>query len=124
MNADPKPKQPAKLGPAGRALWAQIADRYELRPDEIVLLEQAARTADDAAAIAAALEGEPPMVAGSAGQPVAHPLRRELRETRLQLSQLLGRLDLPEDGASGGWDNLSASQRARKASRARWDRGA
>ena len=116
------PKLPTKLGPAGRRLWRSIARRYELRPDEMALLEQAARTADDAAAIVEALRGEPAMVLGSAGQPVGHPLRRELRETRLQLSQLLARLDLPEDGSATGWDHLSASQRARKAARVRWDR--
>lgn len=116
------PKPPVKLGRAGRALWQAMAGRYELRPDEAAVLEQACRCADDCAAIAAALDGEPAMTVGSTGQPVAHPLRRELRETRLLMSRLLAQIDTP-DGV-GAWDNLSSAQRARKASRARWDRGA
>ncbi len=119
MSADPKPRAPAKLGRAGRALWRQMADRYELRPDEAAVLEQACRSADDCAVLAAALEGEPAMVVGSAGQPVAHPLRRELRGTRVLMSRLLAQIDTPDSG--GAWDHLSASQRARKAARVRWD---
>jgi hypothetical protein len=51
-------------------------------------------------------------------------LIQEARQQRALLASLLSRLDLPEaaDGGENPWDGLSASQRARKAARARYDR--
>lgn len=89
---------------------------YRLRPDEVLLLEKACRTADDVARLEAALEGEPLTVSGSTGQPRAHPLLIELRGMRTLLAQLLRQLHLPEG------ESLTASEQARKAALVRWDR--
>lgn len=121
------PEPPEGLGERGSALWSAVVERCVLAAEELQLLTEACRTADDAERLAEALEGEPATVPGSAGQPVAHPLGSELRATRQLLARLLAQLDLPaeldgDDGDGSPWDGLSASQRARKAARARWDR--
>ena len=111
---------PDGLSVRSAALWSGTVSTFELRADELALLELACRTLDDAARIAAALAETDVVSVGSTGQPVAHPLLRELRDTRLTASKLLAVLDLPEDGAGSVWDGLSASGRARKAALARW----
>jgi hypothetical protein len=88
---------------------------YELRVDELTVLEHACRAADDADRLTVALRDAELTVPGSNGQPVPNGLLRELRETRAQVARLLAGLDVPEDGTQGRWDGLSASQRARKA---------
>ena len=119
------PPAPADLGPAGKALWTahttwSYADVVvELRPDELATLALAARTADTVDELEAAMEGEPPSVEGSRGQLIVHPLLVEIRMQRQALAALLARVNLP-DGLDGGWEGLTASQRARKAARARW----
>lgn len=115
---------PDTLGPAGASLWSDIVNMeldgagIELRPDELAVLEQAARTADTIAALERALDGAPVVVPGSKGQDAVHPAIIELRHQRTALSTLLRRLDLPD--AEDGWEGLTSSQRARKAARARW----
>lgn len=119
-------RKPAGLGAAGGALWRSVVGystdgaTVEFRPDEVAILVTACRTADTVAAIERALVGEPLTVEGSAGQQVLNPLVSEVRFQRAALAQLLGRLRLPDAAADGGWDGLTASQRARKAARSRW----
>lgn len=113
-------RAPAGLGPAGRAVWRRIAadvaaQGMELRPDEAVTLEAAARQADTLATLEAALEGAPLMVRGSQGQDVAHPLLAEVRLGRDLLARLLARLNLGKVETPE-----SRSRSARKAARARW----
>jgi hypothetical protein len=99
-----------------------MVDAFEFAPHELVVLEHACRAADDAARIANELAAQSLTVTGSNGQPVANALLRELRETRAQVAKLLALLDLPGDDSAGQWDNLTASQRARKAASVRWAR--
>lgn len=124
MSASKAPKAPAGLGTRGRRLWRQVVADYELSVADVELLTEACRCADDAERLALELADQPVLVVGSAGQPRANPLAKELRDTRNLLGQLLGRLDFPADDSGNEWDGLTASHRARKAARARWSRGA
>lgn len=99
-------------------MWRATTVEYDAEsPVELVVLEQACRTLDTVDRLHAALADDPATVAGSRGQTVAHPLLKELREERALLARLL---DALHAGDGDGWDNLTASQRARKAARARW----
>lgn len=115
---------PECLGTAGAALWHSITSMtldgasIDLRPDELAVLGEACKTADTIAMLEQSLHGAPVIIAGSRGQDTVHPAVVELRHQRAALSTLLRRLDLPDTEDS--WDNLTASQRARKAARARW----
>lgn len=116
---------PAGLGEAGKALWSSVTAGLTFRPDELAVLASACGVADQVAELEATLAASAPMVAGSKGQEVLHPAIPELRLQRQLLATLLARLDMPEEaGEAGEWDGLTASQRARRAARARWDRGA
>lgn len=119
-----KPRTPPRLGAAGRRLWREIVDTYELRADELLLLEKAARTADDAERLDAAVAEAPLMVTGSQGQPREHPLLAQSRQTRALLAALLKQLALPDDDAAAGTTSgrapSTASQKAMTAARARW----
>jgi hypothetical protein len=118
------PAAPGGLQEAGRALWEHISDdSLELRPDELTLLAEAGRVADQIARLDETIAAEPTMISGSHKQPVVHPAISEARQQRALLASLLKRLDIPEEPeADGSWDGLSASQRARKAAGARWGR--
>lgn len=112
------PRTPLHLGAAGRSLWRTITGIYELRGDELLLLEKACRTADDGARLDEAVRTAPLLVAGSAGQQRHNPLLNEARQTRALLAALLKQLALPdEDAAAKARDN---SARATTAARARW----
>ncbi len=115
-------RAPTGLGVTGKRLWAAVTGGLTLRPDELAVLESAARTADQVAALERVVAGSPLMIPGSKGQEVLHPAIAELRLQRQLLAALLGRLDVPEavDGIGSEWDSMTSSQRARKAARARW----
>ncbi len=105
-----------------------VAD-YDLRVDELRLLEDACRTADVIDALNAALEGQPLMVAGTAGQPRPHPLMVEIRQQRVVLAGMLKQLRLPDDtghvhihGVPIDQEANARSVKAREAANARWSR--
>lgn len=111
------------------ALWEAVTARYALRQDELILLEHAARLVAIVDHLAEALAGEPLVVKGSTGQPAPHPLLGELRAHRSQLAALLKQLGLPDeltdaDSGQGGGEvvPMTASDYARRAARARWDK--
>ena len=115
------PRAPANLGADGRRLWRSVLDVYELRADELVLLEKACRTADDSARLDAAVRDSPLLVTGSTGQQRHNPLLNEARQTRALLAALIKQLALPDDDAGAEGTTLSpTSQRAMTAARARW----
>lgn len=116
-------RPPRDLGVEGRKLWAAVT--AELAEDELVpsaseyrYLLDSCREADVIAGIQAAFEGQPHVVKGSQGQPVAHPLLAELRQHRATLAQLLARLkyEPPDAGKQHRWDSTDA----RAAAQARW----
>jgi len=115
---------PRNLGAAGRALWKEVAAKFELDPDDAALLEQACRTADELDTLSAAARTADPMVEGSKRQPVVNPVYEEVRRHRVVLARLLKDLALPEDEADSKPRDAQAawrSARARKAAETRWD---
>lgn len=119
-----RPERPYGLGEQGRELWDSIALRYELRPDELRMLADAAREVDIISRLEADLQDAPLMVKGSMGQLTASPLVSELRMHRTTLTQLLKALKLPDSPAEGERKRAMVSDGARKAARARWGSGA
>ncbi len=116
-----KPRTPADLGTRAKRLWTRVASVYDLRDDELIVLEDACREVALVDRLEAELRDKPLMVQGSMGQLVASPLVSELRQHRAVVARLLAQLKLPdEDGRA----QESVSNAARKAANARWQRGA
>jgi hypothetical protein len=113
---------PAGLSLAGKRVWKSVVSYFDLRPDELFLLESAAKTADTIASLDAALVGQPLIVKGSMGQEREHPLLSEVRQQRTSLARLLGQLKLPDTDDLGVTAERPAarSSAARKAANARW----
>lgn len=107
------PKAPAGLGAAGRRLWRAVGDAYDLRVDEVRVLEDACRLADTIALLEASMDGQGVLVKGSMGQPVLNPLLSEQKTHRTALAGLLKQLKLPDDAAGG-------VNQARSAAQSRW----
>ncbi|PQP24153.1 hypothetical protein [Rhodococcus opacus] len=109
---------PKGIGEAGEKLWRAIEDRWELRPDELRILEDACREADliDTLNLEATVADF--IVKGSQGQPVINPLISELRQHRSTLASLLKQLKLPDETDTAE----SRSTQARAAVNARWNK--
>jgi hypothetical protein len=123
----PSARPPAALKAAGKRLWKDVTSGLTLRPDELAILAEAGKVADQIAALERAVARGTTLVPGSTGQPRLNPAIGELRLQRQALAALLARLDIPEDTGlpRGEWDGISASTRARMAARRRWgQRGA
>lgn len=118
----PARRAPAGLGRRGKALWKAVTDDYELRVDELLILEEACREVDliDRLNEAIGAEGFELIVTGSMGQPVTSPLAQEIRQHRTLVAQLLARLKLP-DGEEGA-PRSDSSTSARNAARKSWGR--
>jgi hypothetical protein len=115
-----KPKPPKGLLPStGAALWRDVVALYDLRVDELVVLERACRATDRIAAMETE-RGKRVTTAGSMGQLVLHPLVKEIRETEAQIARLLASLKLPDDGAGAGAGERPRSTQARAAAQSRW----
>jgi phage terminase small subunit len=115
-------KCPPKLGAPGVRFWKDVVDRYQLRPDELRVLEQACRTLTLLDKMQKTLDKADSLTAvGSMGQPVMHPIVSELRQHRNTLRQLTNQLGLPDEDDSR---KTSRSAQARDAVNARWRRTA
>lgn len=116
-------KAPANLGAKAKRLWSDITGTYQLRPDELRILEDACREVDLIERMEALTADEDfEMIAeGSMRQPVANPIIQELRQHRSVLQRLLVGLKLPDH--AGGTEN-PRSVSAREAALARWGHGA
>lgn len=112
---------PTKLGPKARKVWQEITSVYELRTDELRVLEDACREIDLVERLEEEFRDAPTMVKGSMGQMVASPLLQELRQHRQVAARLLKQLNLPDED---GRNAANTSDLARKAANARWSRGA
>lgn len=118
-----KTKKPTRLGREGGLLWDSVTARHgELGPDALRLLTDACREADLVQRLEDELRDEPLMVRGSQGQLVASPLVSEVRQHRAVLAGLLKALRLPQTAGDAKRDEQMASEQARAAARARWDR--
>jgi hypothetical protein len=114
------PKPPEGLRDKGIGLWWRLTAEYDFgaAPEKLLILEEAARTADMVARLQAVVdEAQELRVRGSQGQPVAMPEVTELRQYRAQMASLLDKLRLPEEDSEGV---MTRSQLARHAARARW----
>lgn len=107
-------RQPQDLAPTGGALWVSITSKYDLRADELRVLEEACREVDLIERLRVLLVDEPLMLKGSMGQPVVHPAVAELRQHRNVLASLLRSLKLPDDNGEG------AVNQQRQAGNASW----
>lgn len=117
------PTPPKGLARRSAALWRDLTKTYDLRPDELRILEDACREMDlvddlDAATRKVVDDGAL-TVKGSMGQDVAHPLIQEIRQHRTTVANLLGKLKLPDDVQAE-----SRGAQAREAARARWGKSA
>lgn len=117
---------PVGLGEKALKLWEDVTALYQLRPDELRLLEDACREVDLIEAMQESLPKSRFTVRGSMGQQVAHPLIAELRQHRATLASLMKQLKLV-DLAGGGAGRQAetpkgtdASSSARRAAAARW----
>ena len=112
----PKSPPPATLSIAGQALWGDVVSKYDLRVDELAVLESACKTADMIATLDKEWDalGKPFLTSGSMGQDVIHPLIGERRAQQSQLAKLLGQLKLPDEQGSG------KPNQQRDAAQSRW----
>jgi len=113
------PPAPAALAARGRKAWRLITAQYELRLDEVILLEEACRTLDDVERLRVALVGADLLVLGSAGQYRAHPLLTELRQSRALLAQHFRQLGFPDLDAAGTVPKPKSAAH-QQAARTRW----
>lgn len=107
-----KQQAPVDLEQAGAKMWSSIAGKYELRPDESRILEDACREADLIDDLQGLARFADRIVKGSQGQPVINPLISELRQHRATLASLLRQLHLPDEGGASASDKSSAAGRA------------
>src|SRR5712691_8708269 len=113
-------RAPGGLGKGGRALWRDIMAEFGLSPHERAILTQCCRCVDRLDAIEAELSGAALTVAGSTGQPRAHPLLAEWRMQARVLESLSRALSIPLPNEDIG---RRRSPSAREAALQRWGRG-
>lgn len=111
-------KPSCALGVAGAALWSDVTSKYDLRVDELAVLERACVAADRVAVMEAERAGRV-TATGSTGQLVVHPLVKEIRETEAQIARFLASLKLPDDPGVSGAERPRSTQ-ARAAAQSRW----
>jgi hypothetical protein len=114
-----RPRVPHGLATDGARLRRDVTAAYELRADELTVLEQACRTLDVLQRLDATMQNEPLTVRGSQAQLRERPLMSEARQQRAALARLLGQLHLPDERDTAG----AASRRsmaARQMARAWW----
>jgi len=92
-----KSSAPRGTGPAGRALWASVVDRFDLTEHERAQLGIAVRVADRVAALDAVVDAEGVILCDPKRGQIAHPALVESRQQRLTLACLLTALRLPDD---------------------------
>lgn len=94
MTTQSKPRRPAGLKAAGRALWASIVADFEMNTAEAAQLEEACRTRDRIKELDAAVVNDGLMIASSQGMRL-HPAVTEARAQRLALARILATLGVP-----------------------------
>jgi hypothetical protein len=113
-------RAPSGLGKAGRGLWREVNAEFGLAAHEAAILVQCCRIIDRLDAIEAELAGQPLTVAGSTGQPRAHPLLAEWRHQARVLESLSRALSIPLPTEEVG---RRRSPSAREAALQRWSHG-
>lgn len=110
---------PEGLGESGAALWRYVLEEFDLAADDLAVLAETCRTADELETMRRALTETGPVVRGSMGQPIPNGLFAELRSHRQLLVKLLGELALPDEGEETG--KTPNQLRASKAAQTRWE---
>ena len=87
----PRMIAPKDAGPAGRALFRSINQRFDLEPHEVAVLAQVVRVADRISALDGIVDSEGVMAGDR-----AHPALVESRLQRVTLARLLTALRLPD----------------------------
>lgn len=111
-----KKPQPDGLSGRGGSLWDSITEKYELRDDEMAILQDACFEAELIDELREALVDSPKLVKGSMGQQVINPMISEVRQHAATLKSLWAALALPDEG-------VPANQN-RSAGKARWGKTA
>jgi hypothetical protein len=112
-----KPKTPAGLGTAAK-FWREVTATYELRVDELRILEDACREMNLIDRIQKEVDSDRLLTSkGSMGQEVASPMVQELRHHRTTLARLLTQLQLPSEESGSPAQSRSSAGRALAASR-------
>lgn len=111
-----KVSAPRGLETKGKRIWKDVTTAYELRTDELDILEDICRESDLIDRLEKDLDGAALMVRGSQGQDVANPLISEVRQHRATKKALWASLKLPDDA------NVTsiAGNQQRDAAQSRW----
>lgn len=117
------PAAPKGLHSRARRLWKEVVSAYQLRPDELILLETACKTVGVVADLEDALAGQPLTTKGSMGQERENPLLSELRLQRVALNRTLAQLNLPDQDGSAEMNPHRAGAMSRWAQSRRWSYG-
>ncbi|MDV9170933.1 hypothetical protein R6V09_12405 [Streptomyces sp. W16] len=88
---------PVGLGESGARLWSSVADAFELRVDEQLLLLQACRSADLLDALAVQTAAGPLTVVNAKGDQVTAPWITEHRQQSQNLARMIASLRLPDE---------------------------
>lgn len=90
-------KTPTGLKSHGKRTWSEVTSKYELRTDELDILEDICREIDLVNVLEKELKDAPLMLKGSQGQDVVNPMVSELRQHRATKRGLWSSLKLPDD---------------------------
>jgi phage terminase small subunit len=122
-----KPPAPSGLSTGAKKVWTKTLENYELRQDELALLEHYCMELTIADNLQAALVDAPLMVKASHGGEQINPIYPELRMHRQTAMSLWKALKLPD--LEAGEEEVPEDERvvpmsredsARKAANARW----
>jgi hypoxanthine-guanine phosphoribosyltransferase len=114
---------PRALSTKARKLYNDITKNYDLRPDELMILEAACFEVDLIDRLQEELDSGAMTVTGYSGQDTANPMITEVRQHRMALKSLLAQLKLPvEEVPKAGETAEEISAKARKAANARWSK--
>jgi len=114
-----KTKAPETLTADGVRVWEMVTAKYDLRPDELLTLEDACAATDMIAALSKSWDddGRPLTTKGSMGQQVIHPLIGEIRTQRAARNALWRQLKLPDDPGDEG---SGETNQHRSAAQSKW----
>jgi hypothetical protein len=111
--------EPTPAGIVSDAIWSSVVSKYDLRPDELVTLEDICRLSDMIDNLETVWrDNQAPLVTtGSMGQEVTHPLVSEIKAHRMARNALWRQLKLPDLPTAG---EKPQPNQQRAAAQTRW----